>query len=64
MLVDFDRLAVYRQLLALPVDPLIADMIGHHRTAHAPPHAHRITELHHTFIRYLMYRELDHKGEL
>ena len=63
-LIDLDRLTAYRRLLALPVDPTIKDLIGHHRTQYGHPLPTLIHDLKHKFVRHLMARQLERDGDL
>jgi hypothetical protein len=63
MIVDRERLAAYRELLARPTDPTLAGRFGHHVTAPASPTLN-IDDLKAQFVRHLMYRQLDREGDL
>jgi hypothetical protein len=62
--VDYQRLAIYKKILALPVDPTIKDRIGHRVTAPIKLQTKKIERLKTQFIAHLMHRELGHKGDL
>ena len=63
-LINLDRLDAYRRLLALPPDPAIKDLIGHHRTQEGKPMPTLIHDLKEKFVRHLMSRQLEREGDL
>jgi len=63
-LVDYHRLAIYKKILALPVDPTIKDRIGHRVTAPIKSPPKKTERVKTQFISHLMHRELGHEGDL
>jgi hypothetical protein len=64
MLIDIDRLHAYRKLLAMKDDPEIEKLRGHKITAPIRNKKHNIEELKKSYIRHLMHRQLQLRGDL
>ena len=62
--VDMERLQAYGKLLALPIDDPLIGTIGHHVTQQGKDDRFKIEHMKSQFVRYLMRRELELKGDI
>jgi len=64
MFIDIDRLNAYVKLLAIKDDPEIAKLRGHKITAPVKKKKDNIEELKKSYVRHLMHRQLQLRGEV
>ena len=62
--IDVDRLEAYEKLLSLPVDAPLQGKLTHHVTQRGKTDALLLVEQKNKFVRHLMYRQLELKGDL
>jgi hypothetical protein len=64
VLIDIDRLNAYKKLLAMKDDPEIEKLRGHKITAPVKKKKNNIEELKKSYVRHLMHRQLQLRGDL